>query len=496
MFGDRAESQAWLNAAFVLEPSSFQDPIVASLARRLGTWIREDGTCRFVTSVIIESTGEEAILATDEPLKVAMWGDRGDGAFSNRLSLEIPSLRGVPIGSTDVLVNVRSNFFARHHDWEYEVRITCGGSPRSDVRVFHKWYGQHQFFVPICELLDGGTIELAAVPTKVGEPRAEPPEFFVSVMLASKDEIQARLAQGAIWLFSTARAGSTWLSSDLLCAGERARPIDESGVGRMFAPLQWDAERFYDLATRAPGYAESGSAFENGGAMRTASFLPPFERQFADMRLENQILSRRNFELYHRLLREAALAHVMNEWGCLDFSRTVFKCPNEAHAADYVMRAFPESAMIFLIRDGRDVMRSRFSAFGSEELAETAHKSLRLHAIAYYSHWWNFQVDIIASAYAAHAPERRVFVKYEDLRRNTEEAAAEIFRGVGLDVTPEELQRLVRETRLENFTDRGSDKPRQNGRVGGFQSVFDHEEIALMNAIMGPNLRKYGYDAG
>jgi hypothetical protein len=214
------------------------------------------------------------------------------------------------------------------------------------------------------------------------------------------------------------------------------------------------------------------------------------------MRLENQILSRRNFDLYHRLLREAALAHVMNEWGCLDFTRIVFKCPNEAHAADYIMRAFPESAMIFLIRDGRDVLRSRFSAFGSEELAETAHKGLRLHAIAYYSHWWNFQVDIIASAYDAHAPERRVFVRYEDLRRHTEDTAEKIFRGVGLQIAPEDLKRLVRDTRLESLHDRGSDKPRQDGRVGGFKAFFSDEEIALMDTIMGPNLRKYGYSAG
>jgi len=53
---------------------------------------------------------------------------------------------------------------------------------------------------------------------------------------------------------------------------------------------------------------------------------------------------------------------------------------------------------IFLMRDGRDVMKSRFSPFGSIDLAKTSDPALRRHAIAFYSHFWNFQVDIMKSS--------------------------------------------------------------------------------------------------
>src|ERR1019366_4056155 len=108
----------------------------------------------------------------------------------------------------------------------------------------------------------------------------------------------------------------------------------------------------------------------------------------------------------------------LNEWGLIDYRNVVFKMPNESHAADVIMRAFPRSFMIFLMRDGRDVMKSRFSPFASPTLAETTDPRMRLHAIAFWSHFWNFQVDIIHSAFSAHPPQRSLFVRYEDLPRD------------------------------------------------------------------------------
>lgn len=477
----------------MLDSQSFKDPVIASLVERMQTRLGRDGLLRHEAPIALESSGEGLLLA-------AVLGDRGENRFSTRMIVEIPPLGDVLLCSqhasemTHVMVNVRSDFFASHHGWEYEVRLRPPSGGSGDVRHFHKWYIQHQFLLPVTDWLRGGALELSASPTRVAERGSESPSFSVELFLCSKQAIFDRLARGAIWLFSTARAGSTWLASDLLCAGERARPIDESGLGRMFAPLQWDAERFYDIAKRAPGYAESGFEYEIGKKPRAATFTPTFERNFTNMRLDNQILSTRNFRLYHRMLRETALEHVMNEYGCRDFTRTVFKCPNDAHAADFIMRAFPEASMMFLMRDGRDVMRSRFSAFGSELLAETTHSDLRRHAIAYYSHWWNFQIDIMRSAYEQHDPERRIFVKYEDLRRDTQSTVEKIFAMVGYDASPAEVRELVEATALEKFKDRGSDKPRQSGLVGGFQKAFSDDEIALMNAIMGPNLRRYGYE--
>jgi hypothetical protein len=53
-------------------------------------------------------------------------------------------------------------------------------------------------------------------------------------------------------------------------------------------------------------------------------------------------------------------------------------------------------------------------------------------------------------------------------------------------------------TSLENIPDdqKGPDKPRQTGQIGKYTEVFSEEEIELMEAIMGSNLRRFGYALG
>ena len=69
----------------------------------------------------------------------------------------------------------------------------------------------------------------------------------------------------------------------------------------------------------------------------------------------------------------------------LNYDRVVFKAPNEGHAADLLMEALPKVGMIFLIRDGRNVVKSRFSPFASRILAKSEDPGLRRAAVAYYA---------------------------------------------------------------------------------------------------------------
>jgi hypothetical protein len=195
------------------------------------------------------------------------------------------------------------------------------------------------------------------------------------------------------------------------------------------------------------------------------------------------------------IVRETTIRHVINEWGLIGYRKVVFKMPNDSHAADIIMEAFPQSIMILLIRDGRDVMRSRFSPFASRILAETTDPALRLNAIAFYSHFWNFQIDIMLAAFEAHAPERRLLVHYENLRMAPIVAAREIFDRSGIAISDADLEELIERTTLENIpeSEKGPDKPRQTGLIGKYASTFTEQEIHLMDMIMGSNLRRFGY---
>ena len=432
---------------------------------------------------------------------VEISGDAEGPRFRQQAELSVPNLLyllehpGKEGAFTHLAVDVMSTYFAAHHDREYEVALRIDGAA-FDTRLFHKWYHRHQFLIPLPSFRrDRLRITLTAEATTQDRSTGEAPVFELSLLLVSKQRIWARCEQMAIWVFSTARSGSTWLVVDILCADGRARPVDEPGTGRMFAPLQWDAERFYETGNREL-YIESGFPFETGEKPRHPDLLPVFERAFGVLNKENQILSRHNFAFYHQALRDVAIGHVLNEWGILGYSRLVYKMPNDSHCADFIMRAFPQSHMVFMMRDGRDVMRSRFSPFASPDLANASDKQLRRYAIFFYSHFWNFQVDIIAAAFEAHPHERRILVKYEDLRAHPDHYIAKIYDHLGMSATDEEIAGLADRTRLENLpaSERGPEKPRQSGLVGGFHSVFDEEEIALMNAIMGQNLLRYGYE--
>ena len=101
----------------------------------------------------------------------------------------------------------------------------------------------------------------------------------------------------------------------------------------------------------------------------------------------------------------------------------------------------------------------------------------------------------LRAAFESHPQHLRIRVHYEDLRQNPISAIGALFRHLGRKIAPDELLKLAERTRIESFppSERGSDKPRQNGVVGGYRDYFYDDEIATMNAIMGPNLVRYGY---
>ena len=423
-------------------------------------------------------------------LEPKTWG------FKNSAELLVPSLLDLPGRTqgnfTELAVDLLAPFFPDHPEQIYEVTLQLRGKT-IDSKVFRNFTQRHHFIIPTQVLFE--KINNLTLTAGIVLGGAETPRFFVRVFYVQRDRLVHMLETNSIWIFSTARSGSTWLANDILCWDSQVRPMDEPGVGKMFAPLDWIAERFYDLANKRRQF-ESGLSFETGTSVRyDASVIAPFEREFIFGRNENQIWSSQNWKMYLGLLKETVFRHVVNEWGLIDYQKVAFKMPNDSHAADVIMQAFPVSFMIFLMRDGRDVMKSRFSPFASMDLAETTDPQMRLYAIAFYSHFWNFQVDIIQSAFDAHAPERRLLLHYEKLRRGPREELGVVLDRIGMPVSDEQLDALVAKTSLENMpiAQRGPDKPRQTGEIGKYARVFSPAEIELMEAIMGPNLRRFGY---
>ena len=121
------------------------------------------------------------------------------------------------------------------------------------------------------------------------------------------------------------------------------------------------------------------------------------------------------------------------------------------------------------------------------QLRRDKRRATSIYAIAYYSHFWNFQVDIMRAAFESHPQHLRIRVHYEDLRQNPVSAIGALFHHLGRKIVPDELLKLAERTRIESFppSARGPDKSRQSGVVGGYRDFFDDDEIATMNAIIG-----------
>ena len=419
--------------------------------------------------------------------------------FKKSAELLVPNLLDLPAHSggafTDIAIDVAAPIFSDWPNcvWELEVRLR---NKIIATRQFRNFTQRHQIMVPT-NLLHEASNNLLLSARALSGPRIAP-RFFVRVFYLHADRLIDAIEQSSVWVFSTARSGSSWISQDILCHSHDVRSMDEPGIGRLFAPVDWVAERFYDLAHK-DAYAQSGLEYETGAKARAdTGFIAPFERSFMFGERGTNIWSPQNRQMYFGLIRTTMFQHVLHEWGVLDYQHVVFKMPNDSHGADVIMQSLPQAFMILLMRDGRDVMKSRFSPFASHDLATTTDPALRLHAIAFYAHLWNFQVDIMQSAFAAHAPERRLLLHYEELRVAPTAQLRMMFDKIGMDMSDAALDALVSSTTLDNIpaAQKGPDKPRQTGQIGEYASVFSGAEIALMEAIMGCNLRRFGYVVG
>src|SRR4029079_3334604 len=111
-----------------------------------------------------------------------------------------------------------------------------------------------------------------------------------------------------------------------------------------------------------------------------------------------------------------------------DWPLLVVKEVDDSHAADVVLSLFPRSRMIFLVRDGRDVLDSLLDAnrpsgwlskvgWGTGEFASG---DAPPEWSARHCRNWVARMNACSAAYEAHDPELRRMVRYEDLRANTE----------------------------------------------------------------------------
>lgn len=294
------------------------------------------------------------------------------------------------------------------------------------------------------------------------------------------DKLEPRL----VWILGGPRSGSTWLLN-LLKRDPRVVGIDEPAIGaHLVIPV-----------TSISGLRADQVAPENLTVNEMRAESPDY------------FFSNRYEAVWRPLLRDLVIGRLVAqleeiaERRSLQDPLVVLKEPNGSQGAEVLMSSLPRSRLVFLLRDGRDVVdseldASRAGSWGASQLPGYATSDRdRLAFIRDRAHAWLYRTIAVQRAYEGHAPELRMRVRYEDLVERTEAIFASLVEWLSLDLDPEAIRMAVSELSFANVdpAQRGPGRFVRAAHPGLWRENMSSEEQEAIDEIIGAKLRELGY---
>ena len=283
-------------------------------------------------------------------------------------------------------------------------------------------------------------------------------------------------ADRLIWLFGSPRTGSTWLMQ-LFSELPGVAVIDESYIPLHLVPI--------DHTVPDGEYFEQGQRANDPNYFFARRYLPELRPELRALLMQG--LSRQLTELEQPA----------------DPSWIVIKEPNGSHAADSVMSMFPESRIVFLVRDGRDVIDSLIDAMlardswwqQSQVSDEPRVVSERLAFIRHHANLWLQRTNAVQRAYDSAPEALRLRVGYEELLDDTPGGFKAILDWLGVPPDPALIGAAVEKRSFSSIPEeqKGPGKRARSANPGQWRERLRPGEIEIVHQIMGPKLQELGY---
>ncbi len=305
-----------------------------------------------------------------------------------------------------------------------------------------------------------------------------------------------------VWIMGSPRTGSTWLLR-LLChpwgvgrtetgidaarwrpRGPDVVPVNESYLPHHLGPLR-------DPLPPLERLAESEPVLNGTRGDDPAYFFSPAHA--GEWRPQLRAMALGRFAAQARL---AADQHGVSE------PLILIKEPNGSHAAGVVADLLPRSRMIFLLRDGRDVIDSMLAADAeggwrtrTEGVAAVSSSVERLAAVRREAQLWLIRTLATERACARLGPARSIVVRYEELLSDTVGQLARLDEWLGLGRSETTLRIAVRRHRFGSLRNRlrGNRKGVRAASPGLWRENLSPEEQRLARTIIGAKLSELGY---
>jgi hypothetical protein len=272
--------------------------------------------------------------------------------------------------------------------------------------------------------------------------------------------------ENVVWIFCTGRSGSTWLRRMM----EELVPCkvwEEPKVGQLFG-------EFYDS--------------NRGGRLSSADFV------MGDPTRKAWVRALRNFVLEMAWAARPAITP-------RDY--LFVKEPDGAVGAPLLMEALPESRMVLLVRDPRDVVASTLDASRRGnwmyELQDRGARGRQARAdekpdvfVKRRADKYVRNVGNAKRAYEAHKSPK-VLVLYEELRADTLGTMKRLCSALGIPVEEAELTRAVEKHSWESIPEKekGGGKFYRKATPGGWREDLTPEQVKTVEKITAPLLEEF-----